>query len=702
MAPARSLADAVRALDRQALGRLLTLRPDLALPTPLTIAEVIERASGNASTQLAIDGLDAWQLRVATALAASEDGMSLRRLAALLDTERGPVDQAVGQLSGRALVWGGERGLHLTRAARACLGPYPAGLAPVSAQPLTDTEVDARLAEAGSVASEVVERLLWGPPTGAVRNAEMRAASLAEDNPIDRLLARGLLRPLDNDTIILPREVALRVRRGRLFATPAETRVPGWPPVSVTPGSGLVNQAGRGSAVEFLRAMESLLDEVDALQPRVLASGWMARRDVAHFGRQVGDGVEVLLRLAAHAGLLARSGATWLPSTGFDQWLALPDWGKWTHLLAAWIEQTGWASDAPGSGDAWAPSVRRAALEQIRLAVPGTPIGVETLASRLEWLRPTWRRVPLRDHCAEVLADLARFGVAALGVRTDLLDATDDPGFPEPVHQFVIQSDLTAVAQGPLAHDVALVMRTLADRESHGGAAVFRFSAASVRRGLDAGWTVDEVRAWVTEHSSTGVPQPLEYLLGDIGRLHGRIQVASVASVVTVDDEAIVETVLAHPRAGRLGLQRLAPTVLAAQAEPSELVEFLQEMGLAPVARDASGARFVTPAPRRARGTLPELIRPLPPVVDTLGLASRLLARGEADAQPRTPGSIVEPLTEAAHAGGWVEVDYVADDGTPRTAAVRVLGVSSGTARLIRRGTGQLNVPVARIISVRG
>ena len=45
------------------------------------------------------------------------------------------------------------------------------------------------------------------------------------------------------------------------------------------------------------------------------------------------------------------------------------------------------------------------------------------------------------------------------------------------------------------------------------------------------------------------------------------------------------------------------------------------------MARDASGARFVTPAPRRARVPLPELIRPLPPRADVDLLATRLLAR---------------------------------------------------------------------------
>ena len=41
----------------------------------------------------------------------------------------------------------------------------------------------------------------------------------------------------------------------------------------------------------------------------------------------------------------------------------------------------------------------------------------------------------------------------------------------------MIQADLTAVASGPLSHAVAADLRLLADQESRGAAAVFRFSS---------------------------------------------------------------------------------------------------------------------------------------------------------------------------------------------------------------------------------
>ena len=77
-------------------------------------------------------------------------------------------------------------------------------------------------------------------------------------------------------------------------------------------------------------------------------------------------------------------------------------------------------------------------------------------------------------------------------------------------------------------------LRLLADQESRGGGGVFRFSAASMRRAFDAGWSADDVHRWLAEHSSTGVPQPLQYLVDDVARRHGSIRVGPAGSYLRV------------------------------------------------------------------------------------------------------------------------------------------------------------------------
>jgi hypothetical protein len=72
-------------------------------------------------------------------------------------------------------------------------------------------------------------------------------------------------------------------------------------------------------------------------------------------------------------------------------------------------------------------------------------------------------------------------------------------------------------------------MALLADVESRGGATVYRFSAGSLRRAFDAGWTGAEVHAFLDRHSRTPVPQPLGYLVDDIARRHGHLRIGAAA-----------------------------------------------------------------------------------------------------------------------------------------------------------------------------
>ena len=92
-----------------------------------------------------------------------------------------------------------------------------------------------------------------------------------------------------------------------------------------------------------------------------------------------------------------------------------------------------------------------------------------------------------------------------------------------------------------------------------GGAGVFRFSPASVRRGFDAGWAAAEIHAWLEQHSATGVPQPLRYLVDDVARQFGSIRIGSAETYLRSDDPAQTAALLAHPEAAYLGLREITP-----------------------------------------------------------------------------------------------------------------------------------------------
>ncbi|MFF3330355.1 helicase-associated domain-containing protein [Streptomyces sp. NPDC002888] len=237
------------------------------------------------------------------------------------------------------------------------------------------------------------------------------------------------------------------------------------------------------------------------------------------------------------------------------------------------------------------------------------------------------------------------------------------PLLPEPLDHVLLQADLTAVAPGPLRRPLADMLGVLADVESKGGATVYRFTPASVRRALDAGRSASDLHAFLSAHSRTPVPQPLAYLIDDVARRHGHLRVGAASAYVRCDDDAVLNEILADKRAAALRLRRLAPTVLAAQADPATLLDGLRTMGFAPAAESAEGDVLITRAHahRTPPRTAPEPVPDGPPVPDAtlLAAAIRAIRAGDlASTTPRKPTS-ADPMP--------------ARGGLPRTSSAETL-----------------------------
>ncbi|MEU8348615.1 helicase-associated domain-containing protein [Streptomyces sp. NPDC048845] len=278
------------------------------------------------------------------------------------------------------------------------------------------------------------------------------------------------------------------------------------------------------------------------------------------------------------------------------------------------------------------------------------------------------------------------------------------PLLPEPLDHVLLQADLTAVAPGPLERPLAEALGVLADVESKGGATVYRFTPGSVRRALDAGRTAADLHAFLAEHSRTPVPQPLSYLVDDVARRHGHLRVGAASSYVRCDDDGLLAEIVADKRSAGLRLRRLAPTVLAAQADPATLLERLREMGYAPAAESAEGDVLITRADahRTPPRTPPAPVPEGPPLPDAtlLGAAVRAIRAGDraatagAAAQrgpasgPTAPGEGRLPRTTAAETlatvqaaamtGGTVWIGYVNADGAASQRVLAPVRVEGG------------------------
>ena len=187
----------------------------------------------------------------------------------------------------------------------------------------------------------------------------------------------------------------------------------------------------------------------------------------------------------------------------------------------------------------------------------------------------------------------------------------------------------------------------LADQESRGVGGVYRFSATSLRRAFDVGWSAADVRLWLEQHSTTDVPQALRYLVGDVARRHGSIRVGPAGCYVRVADEAQAAALLAHPAASDLGLRSVAPGVLVAAVDEHELVPLLRELGHNPAVENSAGEVIVTPPSRRATRTpVASQARPSPPPAEVAAALLERERRPSRQRTARTPAATTEGTVE--------------------------------------------------------
>ncbi|MFI5985426.1 helicase C-terminal domain-containing protein [Streptomyces sp. NPDC051555] len=685
--------------------------------------------------------------------------------APLADAVRAALPGALRTLRDQALLWGGDDALRLVRTARELLAPSAsrpsatglgptvaeatAGMSPGRVQEIvlaaglpathdpvsavsaltalfTDgSRMSALLDEAPAEAHQVLGRLVWGPPYGEV--------TANPTPPVRWLRDRGLLLPASTRTVVLPREVALHLRGGSAHRTVE--------PVAPTVAAArehrppLVDANAAGQALAALSTVEELVKHWEHTGPAVLRAGGLAVRDLKRAATAL-DTTEALaafwIELAYAAALLASDGEAderYAPTPAFDTWVELPPAERWSALAVAWLPATRTAALAgeqdakgrtlsvlgPDLDRSAAPEVRRRVLELLGALPEGGSADPADLLARLAWERPVRGTSELRARLARWTLDEAELlgvtGRGALSGPGRALLAHQDPGpllaplLPEPVDHVLLQADLTAVAPGPLRRPLGDVLAVLADVESKGGATVYRFTPGSVRRALDAGRTASDLHSFLVEHSRTPVPQPLTYLIDDVARRHGHLRVGTASSYVRCDDDAVLGELLVDKRSAGLGLRRLAPTVLAAQAEPGALLDGLRAMGYAPAAESRTGDVLVSRADthRTPRRAAPVPVPDGPPVPDAtlLGAAVRAIRAGDLAATavrketvqsasstgaapqpgelPRTSAAeTLATVQAAALTGSAVWIGYVNADGAASQRVIAPVRVEGG------------------------
>ena len=805
-APRRTFPEALRSRSDEQLVALLMQRPDLATPSPSTLRSLAARATSRTSLDRAVARLDALELQVLdsvlvlgdqpSAPAAPRAPVTIDRLLTALATE--PADAplvraAVAHLLEGALLW--DRGtsdssdpsaatdLAVAPGLSEVLGPYPAGLGPADPSSPLDhapsgpspvdaaTALEALLTDAPPGARSILDALTWGPPVGVAPRAD----------PVGReaatwLLRHRLLLASDERHVVLPREVALALRGGRTHASTAAH--PPQPDAPHFAEDTITAEAAR-AAQDVVRLVAHLLALWQASPPSVLRAGGLGVRDL----RRLATTLEVdeptaafVAELALATGLVVDDGEdppSFTVTLAGEDWLDLPLASRWAALAAAWAAsgRTPWtigsrdergtlrAALEPDLSRPWVPRLRFDLLSALADR-PGQALGPADLLEVLRWGSP--RATPPAQAVEGLVREAALLGVTGVGAlaptgRALLLPVPDgavsapetalvhalESVLPPEVDELLVQGDLTGIVPGRPSGALERLLEDAADVESRGAAITVRFTPESLTRAFDAGRSAEDLLTELAAHSRTPLPQPLDYLVRDTARRHGRLRVGTASSYVRAEDPALLTGLVEDPARRHLALFRVAPTVLAALVPAATLQAALRDRGLASMVEGPDGrvvrtervrstvrsrvggrrpldtatrgrsavgpgtaARDVAALDTTARRERYAELVPRLRAADDAALAAPPASASRADAPPEPRGTTEPPaalglLRDAIDAGDHVVLETIDPTGQPTRRRVKPLVLEGGRLRALDPARdAELTVAVHRIAGV--
>ena len=606
-----TFADELRARSDEDLASLFQYRPDLLSPVPNDFSSLAARASSTPSLVRALDCLNLWHYQIIEAACLLPEPFKKSELMLITSEETA---FALDYLWQMGLLYKEGNNFRTLTNLKLLFGNEPAGLGPVSVG-----KVDfSKLKDIPKASADVLTKLTWGPPRGAITNIKKPGSA------IGWLLENNILVALDSHTVALPREFGIKLRGGKIYK---ELITKAGDLVGKKIEQKQIDLAAIANISTILRWCEELLHNLSDEPPTALRNGGIGVRDLKRIAEHLGvDEVcaGFVAELCYLGGLVVIDPDDQiLPTSAFDIWLTKSAEERWYSLVVLWLDTSrvsgliGKVIDkniaplGPELDRAGASLIRRTTLKVLLENLKTAP-QLASLQKIVRWWNPQranddfveWN---LRE--AEWLGITGQGGLSTFGsnLLTEEAVLGVETSLPKPVDHILIQADNSAVAPGPLTAELSAEMGTIADIESRGGATVYRFSEASIRRGLDHGKTGDQIRSFLIKTSKTPMPQPLDYLITDVAKRHGKLRVGSAHTYIRCEDEGLVQQILHDKNCEHLRLRKIATQVLVTDLELTEVINELREFGYLPAAENASGVLLSQPNLRRAKS------RPKPP-----------------------------------------------------------------------------------------
>jgi hypothetical protein len=734
-------------LDADALAELLRLRPGIVDPPPGSLVTLADRLSLPESVRRAMKHLNRTEVDVVAAAQTLDGQPSVSGvLSRVGDVDRAVIEDALTGLGRLGLAWpasgdtfalvaplrgGGSAMLRLGSPLDALLMTLDdravndlmnrLGIAEIESRTQAVDAITATLTDAdrvrsiaagvSAVAADLLEEMVWHEPV--IRTTRHPWEDTDEWGPPEQreLVDAGLLLPRDATAVELPREVALALR-GPGASLTLHLRPP--EPTVVSVDAAGVDRTAGAAAVPTAYGVAQLVDLCSTAPLVALRTGGVGVKELRRAAKTLGtdeNHVRFWLTLAYHADLLDNDDGSILPTDDAYKWLAADTAERLVTLLTTWWQLPSAPMMADENGkrgpaltlpmDAADRDLRHDLVGWFAERAPGDAVtDLTEVLDLLSWRSPYVHGDDLAGPAFVTVEEAEQLGVLAGGALsswgralasdTDLTVPLRDV-LPAPTGSARLQADLTAMVAGIPTTELGALLDLAAEPAERDTASTWRFTPGSVRRALDSGYTADRLLAELGAVSTHELPQPLVYLVRDVGRRHGEVEVLKVACCLRSDDAPLLAEIVAHRGLAELKLRPIAPTVVGSAKPVRETLALLRKHGYSPMATSDNGTPVVErPVTRRARNggkasyRRPPTRQPLTPE-ELRQLAKTLLADGVAEAPTSDPasttrdglsayaehltGAELELLAEAINNERPVEIEYT-DQNDRRTRRV--------------------------------
>lgn len=288
-------------------------------------------------------------------------------------------------------------------------------------------------------------------------------------------------------------------------------------------------------------------------------------------------------------------------------WSARSAAERWNAVVQLWV-----ATRSLAAAELMAATERHLVLAELRAAPEGTGYGFTAFAawfaerypvlgSPLDSVLPAAVALGLvgGDVSGEGVVGLtalgraAALGADAVGELAGEADAT-----------FTLQADHTLIAPPGLDPVLVATLGSIADLESDAGALVYRLSATRIATAAQH-QPVEELLAFLAEHSTVGVPGVVERFVRDSAARARRLEVSDAVSVLVADDPLALADALGVKTAR---LTQVAPTVATSTLTAAKLREVLAAKGVVTAGVDADPVVTAPSKPRRKGSYLEDFV----------------------------------------------------------------------------------------------